>query len=253
MATRAAGRENCSTSSRHGEPNAGRWFGRWPNAPALLRGYLDLNRAMKRSHLDRRVNEWIARRPGMDRLRPLPGGTQRGRARTRAERDRHPAGPAGNGHGREDRRHCGVRPAGDRRAERGLQGAGRRAAYVRVQRRADRRGRGPRVPATADRRVQPRRRHPHTDDREERRMSTPYLVWAADVGGAGCGRCANTRLAPLCSRRDVAHRMSLPSPLVVRGTAHNAGWLKSSRPARARSTSSRAAAPGCRTRRRTGI
>lgn len=30
------------------------------NAPALLRGYLDLNRAMKRSHLDRRISERIA-------------------------------------------------------------------------------------------------------------------------------------------------------------------------------------------------
>jgi uncharacterized peroxidase-related enzyme len=30
------------------------------NAPALLRGYLDLNRAMKRSHLDRRVSERIS-------------------------------------------------------------------------------------------------------------------------------------------------------------------------------------------------
>ena len=29
-------------------------------APAVLRGYLDLNRAMKRSHLDRRVTERIA-------------------------------------------------------------------------------------------------------------------------------------------------------------------------------------------------
>jgi AhpD family alkylhydroperoxidase len=29
------------------------------NAPALLRGYLDLNRAMKRSHIDRRVIERI--------------------------------------------------------------------------------------------------------------------------------------------------------------------------------------------------
>ena len=28
-------------------------------APALLRGYLDLNRAMKRSHLDRRITERI--------------------------------------------------------------------------------------------------------------------------------------------------------------------------------------------------
>lgn len=30
------------------------------NAPALLRGYMDLNRAMKRSHLDRRISERIA-------------------------------------------------------------------------------------------------------------------------------------------------------------------------------------------------
>jgi uncharacterized peroxidase-related enzyme len=30
------------------------------NAPAVLRGYLDLNRAMKRSHLDRRVAERIS-------------------------------------------------------------------------------------------------------------------------------------------------------------------------------------------------
>jgi uncharacterized peroxidase-related enzyme len=30
------------------------------NAPALLRGYVELNRAMKRSHLDRRVSERIS-------------------------------------------------------------------------------------------------------------------------------------------------------------------------------------------------
>ena len=30
------------------------------NAPALLRGYLDLNRAMKRTHLDRRITERVA-------------------------------------------------------------------------------------------------------------------------------------------------------------------------------------------------
>ena len=30
------------------------------NAPALLRGYIDLNRAMKRSHLDRRTSERIS-------------------------------------------------------------------------------------------------------------------------------------------------------------------------------------------------
>ncbi len=30
------------------------------NAPALLRGYVDLNRAMKRAHIDRRVTERIA-------------------------------------------------------------------------------------------------------------------------------------------------------------------------------------------------
>ena len=30
------------------------------NAPALLRGYVDLSRAMKRAHLDRRITERIA-------------------------------------------------------------------------------------------------------------------------------------------------------------------------------------------------
>ena len=30
------------------------------NAPALLRGYVDLNRAMKRTHLDRRITERVA-------------------------------------------------------------------------------------------------------------------------------------------------------------------------------------------------
>jgi AhpD family alkylhydroperoxidase len=30
------------------------------NAPALLRGYMDLNRAMKRSHLDRRITERVS-------------------------------------------------------------------------------------------------------------------------------------------------------------------------------------------------
>jgi hypothetical protein len=30
------------------------------NAPVLLRGYIELNRAMKRSHLDRRIRERIS-------------------------------------------------------------------------------------------------------------------------------------------------------------------------------------------------
>lgn len=33
-------------------------------------------------------------------------------------------------------------------------------------------------------------RRAKTTYREERRMSTPYLAWAAAVGAAGCGRCA---------------------------------------------------------------
>jgi uncharacterized peroxidase-related enzyme len=45
-------------ASRGGEP--GPMVGAMANAPALLRGYLDLNRAMKRSHLDRRISERIA-------------------------------------------------------------------------------------------------------------------------------------------------------------------------------------------------
>ena len=38
--------------------------------------------------------------------------------------------------------------------------------------------------------LQPRRRDPSSHVREEHRMSTPYLAWAAAVGAAGCGRCA---------------------------------------------------------------
>jgi AhpD family alkylhydroperoxidase len=44
-------------TSRGGEP--GRMVRAMANAPALLRGYLDLTRAMKRSHLDRRIVERI--------------------------------------------------------------------------------------------------------------------------------------------------------------------------------------------------
>jgi uncharacterized peroxidase-related enzyme len=45
-------------AARTGEP--GPMVRTMAHAPALLRGYLDLNRAMKRSHLDRRVTERIA-------------------------------------------------------------------------------------------------------------------------------------------------------------------------------------------------
>ena len=45
-------------AARGGEP--GSMVRTMANAPALLRGYLDLNRAMKRSHLDRRISERIA-------------------------------------------------------------------------------------------------------------------------------------------------------------------------------------------------
>jgi uncharacterized peroxidase-related enzyme len=53
-------------ATRGGEP--GPMARAMANAPALLRGYLDLNRAMKRTHLDRRiverinlaVHEWLA-------------------------------------------------------------------------------------------------------------------------------------------------------------------------------------------------
>ena len=45
-------------ATRGGEP--GPMVRAMANAPALLRGYLDLNRAMKRSHLDRRISERIA-------------------------------------------------------------------------------------------------------------------------------------------------------------------------------------------------
>lgn len=45
-------------AARGGEP--GPMVRAMATAPALLRGYLDLNRAMKRAHLDRRVSERIA-------------------------------------------------------------------------------------------------------------------------------------------------------------------------------------------------
>ena len=44
---------------RGGEP--GQMVLAMANAPALLRGYLDLNRAMKRSHLDRKVSDLVPR------------------------------------------------------------------------------------------------------------------------------------------------------------------------------------------------
>jgi AhpD family alkylhydroperoxidase len=45
-------------ASRGGEP--GPMAMAMATAPALLRGYLDLNRAMKRTHIDRRVSERIS-------------------------------------------------------------------------------------------------------------------------------------------------------------------------------------------------
>jgi uncharacterized peroxidase-related enzyme len=45
-------------AARAGEP--GPMIRTMANAPAVLRGYLDLSRAMKRSHLDRRITERIA-------------------------------------------------------------------------------------------------------------------------------------------------------------------------------------------------
>jgi AhpD family alkylhydroperoxidase len=45
-------------ATRGGEP--GPMVRTMANAPTLLRGYLDLSRAMKRSHLDRRISERIS-------------------------------------------------------------------------------------------------------------------------------------------------------------------------------------------------
>jgi uncharacterized peroxidase-related enzyme len=45
-------------AARGGEP--GPMVSTMAQAPALLRGYLDLNRAIKRSHLDRRITERVA-------------------------------------------------------------------------------------------------------------------------------------------------------------------------------------------------
>ena len=54
----AKARELLDEYAARGEP--GPMVRTMANAPALLRGYLDLNRAMKRAHLDRRITERIA-------------------------------------------------------------------------------------------------------------------------------------------------------------------------------------------------
>ena len=58
-------------AARGGEP--GTMVRAMANAPALLKGYLDLNRAMKRSHLDRRISERIAEVVGLVSLQLLTG------------------------------------------------------------------------------------------------------------------------------------------------------------------------------------
>lgn len=72
---------------RGGEP--GPMLRAMARAPALLRGYFDLSRAMKRSHLDRRTPSrcWPARRRSAtptDHGGGSPMDTRRGRDRTAA-------------------------------------------------------------------------------------------------------------------------------------------------------------------------
>ena len=162
------------------------------NAPALLRGYLDLNRAMKRSHLDRRVNERIALA-----AQEWIGCDYCLAAHTQAARE------------------LGVSETDIQLARQGTATDAKTAAIVAL---------GQQLVAApsevSDEQVDELHAFGYSDeqiaevvglvalqlltgafnlvagihvtpDREERRMSTPYLAWAAAVGAAGCGRCAN--------------------------------------------------------------
>ena len=89
------------------------------NAPVVLRGYLDLNRAVKRSHLDRRITERInlAVHEWLGCAYCLAAHT-RAAARARPQRARHPTRPPRHRHRPEDRRARRLRPAARRRARR---------------------------------------------------------------------------------------------------------------------------------------
>jgi uncharacterized peroxidase-related enzyme len=149
------------------------------HAPALLRGYLDLNRAMKRSHLNRRTErialaaqEWIgcaycvaahtaaARKLGLsDRdieLAKQGTATDPTIASIVAFGQQVIAPPA---------------EISDAEIERLRNHAYSDEQIAEVV--------GIVSLNAADRRLQPGRRHRTIDHREERRMSTPYLAWAA--------------------------------------------------------------------------
>jgi AhpD family alkylhydroperoxidase len=143
---------------RGGEP--GPMVRAMANAPALLRGYLELTRAMKRSHIDRRiterinlaVHEWlscdyclVAHTRAARRLGVPESEIELARQGT-FERP----GDCG------DRR---VRPAGPCRAGRDWRRRRRARAGTRLPRRANRGGAGSRWAAAPDRRLQPNRGH----------------------------------------------------------------------------------------------
>src|SRR5215213_1044681 len=117
------------------------------NAPALLRGYLDLTRAMKRSHIDggitERINlavyEWVS----CDYC--LVAHTRRPPARGAGERE--PIGAPGHVERSRDRRDRRVRAAGARRAGRDRRRRLRAPASTRLPRRPDRGGGGARCAA----------------------------------------------------------------------------------------------------------
>src|SRR5215217_7101479 len=87
---------------RGGEP--GPMVRAMANAPALLRGYLDLTRAMKRSHVDRRITERInlAVHEWLSCDYCLVAHTRRPPARGAGERD--PIGAPGHVERSRDRR-----------------------------------------------------------------------------------------------------------------------------------------------------
>ena len=161
------------------------------NAPALLRGYVELSRAMKRSHLDRRVSERISLA-----VQEWLGCGYCVEAHSRAAR--------ALGLSETDIELARQGTATDPRSPRWWRSASRcsplrrrspTSRYRSCAHRATRDEQIAEVPGLValqrhDRRVQPRCRHPPGPEREERRMSNPYTAWAAAVGAAGCGRCA---------------------------------------------------------------
>ena len=178
---------------RGGEP--GPMVRAMANSPVVLRSYLDLNRAVKRSHIDRRVTERVnlAVHEWLGCAYCLAAHTHAARELGLSELDIELArqGTA------TDPKVAAMVAYGQQLIAAPGEVSDAQVAGLRefgYTGRADRRGRGPRRAPGLDRRLQPRCRHrarrqQRVPEHEESRMST-YLAWAAATGAAGCGRCA---------------------------------------------------------------